>query len=142
MSVLFLSHRIPFPPDRGDKIRSHHILKALAGMGPVHVGCFADTLPDKIHEPALAKHSKSYRLVWRGKPLWLADLQALFQRKPVSLRSHVILGMSASMEGSLQQACFFIADQHSDVRPFGEAYLFGCQQPGFAPVYPTRKHPA
>lgn len=85
MSVLFLSHRIPFPPDRGDKIRSHHILKALAGMGPVHVGCFADTLPDKIHEPALAKHSKSYRLVWRGKPLWLAGLQALFQRKPVSL---------------------------------------------------------
>ena len=27
--ILFLAHRLPFPPDRGDKIRSHHILKAL-----------------------------------------------------------------------------------------------------------------
>ena len=28
--ILFIGHRIPFPPDRGDKIRSHHILKRLA----------------------------------------------------------------------------------------------------------------
>ena len=28
--ILFLAHRLPFPPDRGDKIRSHHVLKALA----------------------------------------------------------------------------------------------------------------
>ena len=40
--ILFLAHRIPFPPDRGDKIRSHHILKALARLAPVHVGTFAD----------------------------------------------------------------------------------------------------
>ena len=28
--ILFLAHRLPFPPDRGDKIRSHNLLKALA----------------------------------------------------------------------------------------------------------------
>ena len=28
--ILFLSHRIPFPPNRGDKIRSHHVLRHLA----------------------------------------------------------------------------------------------------------------
>ena len=28
--ILFLSHRIPYPPDKGDKIRSYHLLKALA----------------------------------------------------------------------------------------------------------------
>ena len=40
--ILFLAHRLPFPPDRGDKIRSHHLLKALAALAPVHVGCLAE----------------------------------------------------------------------------------------------------
>ena len=39
---LFLCHRIPFPPNKGDKIRSHAVLKHLAAQGPVHVGCFVD----------------------------------------------------------------------------------------------------
>jgi hypothetical protein len=29
--ILFLSHRMPFPPDRGDKIRSHHVLRIWPG---------------------------------------------------------------------------------------------------------------
>ena len=44
--ILFLVHRIPWPADRGDKIRSHHILKHLAQMAPVHVGAFADDARD------------------------------------------------------------------------------------------------
>ena len=40
--ILFLAHRVPFPPDRGDKIRSHHILKRLARIAPVHVATFGD----------------------------------------------------------------------------------------------------
>jgi len=44
--ILFLAHRIPFPPDRGDKICSHHLLKALAALAPVHVACFADDPAD------------------------------------------------------------------------------------------------
>ena len=30
--TLFLAHRVPFPPDRGDKIRSHNVLRALAAL--------------------------------------------------------------------------------------------------------------
>jgi len=33
---------VPFPPDRGDRIRAHHLLKALARLAPVHVGCFGE----------------------------------------------------------------------------------------------------
>lgn len=28
--ILFIAHRIPYPPDRGDKIRAFNILKHLA----------------------------------------------------------------------------------------------------------------
>ncbi len=83
--VLFLSHRMPFPPDRGDKIRSHHILKRLATLAPVHVATFADDDRDMGEEVELAALARSYSLVRRIKPLALAGLQALYQRRPVGL---------------------------------------------------------
>jgi sugar transferase (PEP-CTERM/EpsH1 system associated) len=47
--LLFLSHRIPFPPDKGDKIRSFHILDHLAARYRVHLGCFYDDPSDARH---------------------------------------------------------------------------------------------
>jgi sugar transferase (PEP-CTERM/EpsH1 system associated) len=40
--LLFLSHRIPYPPDKGDKIRSFHILQHLSRRFRIHLGCFSD----------------------------------------------------------------------------------------------------
>jgi sugar transferase (PEP-CTERM/EpsH1 system associated) len=83
--VLFLAHRVPFPPDRGDKIRSHHVLKALAELGPVHVGCFAETAADRAAEPDLAQVAATWCMPTRTKPLTLAGLEALLRGEPVSL---------------------------------------------------------
>ncbi|WP_020160630.1 TIGR03087 family PEP-CTERM/XrtA system glycosyltransferase [Methylobacter marinus] len=44
--LLFLVHRIPFPPNKGDKIRSYHFLKHLAGHYRVHLGAFIDDSND------------------------------------------------------------------------------------------------
>ena len=41
-NLLFLAHRIPYPPNKGDKIRSYHILKHLAQSYHVHLGAFVD----------------------------------------------------------------------------------------------------
>jgi len=40
--ILFLAHRIPYPPDKGDKIRSWHLLQGLARQFRVHLGTFVD----------------------------------------------------------------------------------------------------
>lgn len=40
--LLFLAHRIPYPPDKGDKIRSWNFLRHLARTYRVHLGCFVD----------------------------------------------------------------------------------------------------
>lgn len=40
--LLFLAHRIPYPPDKGDKIRSWHLLRHLSETWNVHLGCFID----------------------------------------------------------------------------------------------------
>ncbi len=86
-SILFLAHRVPFPPDRGDRIRSHHLLKALARLAPVHVGCFAegDRAKDEQGEAALAAVAASHRIVPRTKPLTLAGIEAVLTGKPVSI---------------------------------------------------------
>lgn len=83
--ILFLAHRLPFPPDRGDKIRSHHILKALAELAPVHVGCFAETPVDRANEGELAAIAKSHFMPTRSKPLAVAAIESLVRGKPVSL---------------------------------------------------------
>ena len=43
---LLLCHRLPFPPNKGDKIRSFALLKHLAEKGPVHLACFVDDPQD------------------------------------------------------------------------------------------------
>ena len=47
--ILFLAHRLPYPPDRGDRIRSWHVLKALAKLGRVHVVAPLDRVEDVQH---------------------------------------------------------------------------------------------
>ena len=85
MEILFISHRIPFPPDRGDKIRSHNILKRLKQLAPVHVATFAEDDYDMREEVELAMLAHSYRLVHRHKSLYVAGAEALMAQKPVSL---------------------------------------------------------
>lgn len=81
--ILFLAHRVPFPPDRGDRIRSHHLLKALARLAPVHVGCFGEG--DATAVAALAQVATSHCIAPRTKPLPLAGVEAVLAGKPVSL---------------------------------------------------------
>ena len=83
--ILFLAHRIPFPPDRGDKIRSHHVLRALAALAPVHVATFAETSADLAEADNLASVAATYRLAKRATSLVRPGLRALAARLPVSL---------------------------------------------------------
>ena len=85
--ILFLAHRIPWPPDRGDKIRSFHILNKLKTMAPVHVGAFADDVRDMGFAEAERAGLASLHAELRDKPQWLAGIEALARDKPISLTS-------------------------------------------------------
>jgi sugar transferase (PEP-CTERM/EpsH1 system associated) len=47
--LLYLVHRIPYPPNKGDKIRSYHMLRHLAQHYRVHLGTFVDDEQDWVH---------------------------------------------------------------------------------------------
>ncbi len=55
MRVLFLAHRIPFPPNKGDKIRAFNILKHLAKRHDVSLACLIDDESDLQFVPQIAQ---------------------------------------------------------------------------------------
>ena len=85
MSILYIAHRMPWPPDRGDKIRSYHVLRWMAQRAPVHVAAFVDRLDDWQYVDALNEVAASTILEPRARPMWKAGLRALVSRRPVSL---------------------------------------------------------
>lgn len=120
--VLFLAHRMPFPPDRGDKIRSFHVLRHLASLGPVHVATFAERAADLAHEGALAGLAISHCLVHRRKPLALAGLEALAGGKPVSLAAFRSGKLHAYVRRLLRD------------RPIEAIYVFSSQMGQYVPA--------
>ena len=62
--LLFLAHRIPYPPNKGDKLRSYHVLKHLAKRYRVHVGTFVD-------DPADWQHVDTVKAIGGGETLCL-----------------------------------------------------------------------
>ena len=120
--ILFLSHRIPFPPDRGDKIRSHHVLKHLAALAPVHVATFADDVLDREAEADLAQIARSYCLIRRTKPLALAAAGAILTGRPISLTAF----HSAELEAYVRRVL--------ESRPISVIYVFSGQMGQYVPA--------
>jgi len=48
-TLLFLAHRLPYPPNKGDKVRSHHLLRHLARRYRIVLGTFIDDPADGQH---------------------------------------------------------------------------------------------
>jgi polysaccharide biosynthesis protein PslH len=61
--LLYLVHRMPFPPDKGDKVRSYHLLKHLVARHRVHLGTFIDDPADEAHLPELQRLCASVHAV-------------------------------------------------------------------------------
>ena len=47
MDLLYLVHRMPYPPNKGDKVRSYHLLKHLVSQHRVFLGTFIDAPADE-----------------------------------------------------------------------------------------------
>lgn len=83
--ILFLAHRIPFPPDRGDRIRSFHILTHLARQRPVHLVGFVDDEKDRKAAKELLPMLASLHIEVRRKSRLRAGIEALALGEPISV---------------------------------------------------------
>src|SRR5207253_297826 len=65
--ILFLAHRAPYPLDKGDRIRTYHILRFLSSRAHVHLACLADEPVTKEAQRALAEVSVRLHIISLGK---------------------------------------------------------------------------
>ncbi len=84
--LLYLVHRIPYPPNKGDKIRSFHILKYLAKYYQIYLAGFVDQREDEAYISALTPYCEDSCFV-RLAPIWskLKSLKALITGDALSL---------------------------------------------------------
>jgi sugar transferase (PEP-CTERM/EpsH1 system associated) len=52
-TILFLAHRIPYPPNKGDKLRAYQVLNHWTKQHKVLLGCFVDDPEDMQHTDLL-----------------------------------------------------------------------------------------
>jgi polysaccharide biosynthesis protein PslH len=60
--VLFLAHRLPYPPNKGDKIHSFHVLRHLAEKHDVLLGTFIDEPSDEQYVPRVREMCKEFHV--------------------------------------------------------------------------------
>jgi sugar transferase (PEP-CTERM/EpsH1 system associated) len=84
--LLFLSHRIPYPPNKGDKVRSFNMLRHLSRHYRVHLGAFVDQPEDWARADELRQWCASLQLL-PLHPRWhkLAALRGLLTGEALSL---------------------------------------------------------
>ena len=87
-NILYLVHRIPYPPDKGDKVRSYHLLRHLVARGhQVFLGTFVDDPADRVHVDTLrAMCADVCAVPLRPVLAKLRSLVALVQGTPLTLR--------------------------------------------------------
>lgn len=125
--ILFLAHRVPFPPDRGDKIRAFNILRYLSRHKRVHLIAFADDPADLKRKNGLGKVTASRQIIWRGKGQATAGMQALVSRRPFSL--------TAFDNPELRQAVRNTLARHS----IDTIYVFSGQMAQYLPHKPRQR---
>ena len=86
MRILYLCHRIPYPPDKGDKIRAFHQLRALARRHEIDLFTLVDDPADLRGQAALRQFCR--RVVVAGLNPHFARLRSLpylLSRTPLTI---------------------------------------------------------
>ena len=105
--LLYLVHRLPYPPNKGDKVRSFHLLKHLARNHEVHLGTFIDDPDDECHVDTVRGYCRSLH-VERLSPraAKLRSLSGLTSGEPLSLPYYRNAGMRDWVGQTLAQNRF------------------------------------
>ena len=87
--LLFLVHRIPYPPNKGDKIRSFHWLSALSQRYRVFLASFVDHDADWQYVDVVKRYCQEVCIVGlsRQRRLWRAGLTFLTDQ-PITTLSY------------------------------------------------------
>lgn len=96
MKILYLVHRLPYPPNKGDKVRSYHLLKHLAARHEVHLGTFIDDPEDEPYLPRVQEFCASVHAArLHPRRAKLLSLRGLLTGEALSLPYYRDAGLQA-----------------------------------------------
>lgn len=130
-NILYLVHRLPFPPNKGDKVRSYHLLKHLLAQHRVFLGTFVDAHEDEVLAATVRElcpdHYIERLYPWVQK---IACLKGYITQEPLTLLYYRTAGFKAWVEKTL-------ADQSIDA-----IVIFSSAMAQYVPVKAGAKMPA
>src|SRR5260370_37111600 len=86
MRIFYICRRVPFPPDRGDKIAAFNQIRHLAARHEVHVFCLGDGVQDLANISGLQAYAKSVTASPVDEfTIKRRALEALFTAQPLSV---------------------------------------------------------
>src|SRR5215475_12034448 len=86
MKILFVCHRLPYPPNRGGKIRSFNMIRHLAERHSVTVASLAHTEEELTSGEGLKEFCDDVIAeVLPDSIRWVQAMKALFTRTPSSV---------------------------------------------------------
>ncbi len=86
MNILYLSHRIPYPPNKGDKIRSFNEVKFLSKTHNLHIATLCDVKQDLRYIDDLLGFSKTcYSSYIPSSKKFIALVSSLIKKRPISV---------------------------------------------------------
>jgi sugar transferase (PEP-CTERM/EpsH1 system associated) len=121
--LLFLSHRIPYPPNKGDKIRSYHLLKYLTQRYRVHLGTFIDDPDDwKYVESVKPLCAETHFAALNPRTARLRGLKALPMNRALTLDYYDDKGLHAWVKNLLSE------------QPISRIFVFSSAMAQYAPA--------
>ncbi|UCV26654.1 TIGR03087 family PEP-CTERM/XrtA system glycosyltransferase [Ferribacterium limneticum] len=102
-NILYLVHRLPYPPNKGDKVRSYHLLKHLAKEHNVYLGTFIDDPEDEVHIETVRNLCTDLHVA-RLEPRFakIRSLNGLLAGEPLTLRYYRDAGLQAWVDNTFK----------------------------------------
>jgi len=118
--VLYLVHRLPYPPNKGDKVRSYHLLRHLAERHEVLLGTFVDDPEDEQHVATVRQWCADIKAVrLHPRRAKLASLQGLLRGEPLTLAYYRSAEMMAWARAQQADAAVVFS---SSMAPYAEGF--------------------
>src|SRR3990170_4120479 len=111
-TILFLAHRIPYPPNKGDKLRAYQVLNHWTKHHKVFLGCFIDNPEDLRHRDLLREQcADAYFARLRPERAAMRAFSTFLAQGPMGVRYYRDQGLAAWISrimASEGPACIFV----------------------------------
>lgn len=102
-NLLYLVHRLPYPPNKGDKVRSYHLLKHLTASHRVFLGTFVDDPLDEAYVETVRDMCPDLHVArLYPRTAKLRSLAGLLSHEALGLRYYKNAGLQSWVTQTLQ----------------------------------------